>query len=133
MKAKLSNHTSSFSQEGQPPCCPLQSIGNTEVAPPRIISAKPFFSALAVFIALHLLPVSAQACSVCFAGADTPIGKAANGAIIVMLLLIGSVLSCFIYFMFHLARQSRKAALIAAIDGTDRVSATTSHSSQELH
>lgn len=62
---------------------------------------------MALCLAAILLAPSAQACSVCWGQAGTPIAEAANGAIIFMLILLVGVLSSFIGFFAYLARKAR--------------------------
>ena len=62
-----------------------------------------FHRTLAVL--LGVLPVSAQACTVCMGGNDRT-GEAMNGAIFFMLGSIGSVLACLVAFGVCLIRRA---------------------------
>ena len=62
---------------------------------------------LGVLAALIFLPSPARACSACMGGADTPIAPAMNGAIFLMLGLVGLMLSSVAGFIFYLARRTR--------------------------
>jgi hypothetical protein len=60
-----------------------------------------------IFAGALLSPASVNACSACMGGADTPIAPAMNGAIFLMLGLVGLMLSSVAGFIFYLARRTR--------------------------
>ena len=52
-------------------------------------------------------PASLKACAVCMGGADTPVAPAMNGAIFLMLGLVGMMLASVGGFIFYLSRRAR--------------------------
>jgi len=61
----------------------------------------------AVATAAVLAPEPANACSACMGGVDTPVAPAMNGAIFLMLGLVGLMLSSVAGFIFYLSRRAR--------------------------
>jgi hypothetical protein len=54
-------------------------------------------------------PHIALACPVCFGQSDSPLAKATNMGIFIMLGVVGAVLSCFAAFFIYLGRRARLA------------------------
>jgi len=73
----------------------------------------------AVLTAVLFSPASVKACSACMGGADTSVAPAMNGAIFLMLGLVGLMLSSVAGFIFYLSRRARalQADLIFAREG----------------
>ncbi|HWB58250.1 MAG TPA: hypothetical protein VG733_02115 [Chthoniobacteraceae bacterium] len=55
-----------------------------------------------------LAPSAANACAVCMGASDSSVAPAANGAIFVMLGVVGAMLSGVAAFIIHIALQARK-------------------------
>ena len=70
---------------------------------------KPFFHEILLILlpVLAFAPVRARACAACMGGADTPVAPAMNGAIFLMLGLVGMMLAAAGSFIFYLARRGR--------------------------
>ena len=62
-----------------------------------------------VAAAFLLVPRLALACPVCFGQSDSPMAKATNLGIIVMLVIVGIVLAGFAAFIVNLARRANVA------------------------
>ena len=63
-----------------------------------------------VTLALVLAPRAAFACPVCFGQSDSPLAKATNLGILVMLGFVGAVLVGFATFFIYLIRRANAAA-----------------------
>ena len=59
-------------------------------------------------------PRVALACPVCFGQNDSPMARAANLGILVMLVIVGGVLAAFASFFIYLVRRARLAAAQAS-------------------
>lgn len=56
-----------------------------------------------------MLPTVAKACPICMGGADTAVAPAMNGAIFLMLGLVGLMLSSAGGFIFYLSKRARSS------------------------
>jgi hypothetical protein len=54
-------------------------------------------------------PRVASACPVCFGQSDSPLAKAMNMGILVMLLVVGGMMAAFASFFISLVRRARQA------------------------
>jgi len=73
-------------------------------------------------------PRAAWACPVCFGQSDSPLAKATNLGIIVMLGVVAAVLSGFAAFIVHLNRRARlvqDGGIDPTAVGPSRLSTTT--------
>jgi len=62
------------------------------------------------FAGILAIGQNALACGTCYASIDTPMTRGLNGAIFLLLGVLGFILSCFFYFIFSLIRRSKIAA-----------------------
>ena len=60
-------------------------------------------------------PRAALACPSCFGQSDAPMAKATNNGILLMLVVVVAVLSCFAAFIVYLNRRARAAALAEGV------------------
>jgi hypothetical protein len=64
-------------------------------------------------LVLFFAPHAAHACSVCFGGTDTQLGRGMLAGVLVLLLVVLSVLGGFVVLFVYLARR---AAAMAALE-----------------
>lgn len=60
-------------------------------------------------IAILAAPRAALACPVCFGQSDSPLAKAMNMGILLMLLVVGGMMVAFASFFISLVRRARQA------------------------
>jgi len=77
------------------------------------IRPSSFAIRVCALLSLFLLSPSARACSVCFGGTDTQLGRGMLAGVLVLLLVILSVLGGFVVLFVYLARR---AAAMAALE-----------------
>jgi len=63
-----------------------------------------------LFTSILVTVQDALACGTCYASVDTPMTRGLNGAIFLLLGVLGFIMSCFFYFIFSLIRRSKIAA-----------------------
>lgn len=76
---------------------------------------KTRLSTAALATAAALLPLSGQACAVCFGATDSPLGRGLHWGVFALLVVVMLVLSAFGAFAIHLVRRS---ALVAREDAS---------------
>lgn len=62
-------------------------------------------------VAIVLVPETAQACSVCFQGVESPLLDAARAGVLVMAVILVGVLGAFGRWFVHLARLEADASV----------------------
>jgi hypothetical protein len=66
--------------------------------------------------AILAAPRAALACPVCFGQSDSPLAKAMNMGILLMLLVVGGMMAAFASFFISLVRRARQAEADAERD-----------------